>query len=134
MFNPLSQGTFEILVPRIASALTSSVTEVSSKLKTQIAKAVSPGARHAKIHLLLTHVHAAFCQRGHIVGNEITHSSHFRPLHIHVPTNFLGKTGNISGRPLQVLLSDSVQIQVYTFGNGITHSSHVRPLRIHVFH
>ena len=29
---------------------------------------------------------------------------------------------NISRRPLQVLLSDSVQIQVYTFGNEITPS------------
>ena len=34
------------------------------------------------------------------------------PLHIHVVTNFLGHGGNKSGRALQVLLSDSVRIEI----------------------
>ena len=58
----------------------------------------------------------------------------FVSLHIPVFANFLGQTSKISGRALQVLLSDSqVQVQVYTIGNGITPSSHFRPLHIHVF-
>ena len=44
---------------------------------------------------------------------------YFHPLHIHVFTNFLGHGGNNSGRALQVLLSDSVRIQMYIVGNEI---------------
>ena len=58
----------------------------------------------------------------------------FVSLHILVFANFLGQTSKMSGRPLQVLLSDSqVQIQVYTFGSEVTPSSHFRPPHIHVF-
>ena len=55
------------------------------------------------------------------VGNKFLLFYYMFTLHIHVFTNFLGHGGNNLGRPLQVLLSDSVRIQMYIVGNEITH-------------
>ena len=99
---------------------TSSVTEVSSKLETRVEQSVQ--VQDAQTYICCSHMSMLRFVNGsqvHIVGNENTPSSHVRPLHVPVFANFLGKTSKISGRPLQVLLSDSMQIQMYIVGNEI---------------